>query len=277
MKNESRKFNLVILVDIMSAINQIKHFITPVAISMLVLFSLLSCEIKSQEYGSIAPSHEIWTELLERYVDDNGKVNYQGFKNDSSKFHSYLEILSTHPPDENMWTENELKAFWINAYNAFTIQLIVENYPLSSIKDLNFLISIPFVNTIWDKSFIKIGNEEYSLNDIEHRILRKKFKDPRIHFAINCASESCPVIRRDAFDPSRLDEQLREQSILFINDNRKNLIERNEIQISKIFLWFKGDFTENGSFISFLNLYSDLEINENAEIRYMEYNWSLNE
>ena len=159
------------------------------AISVL----LISCEIGPfSAQGSTPPSHEDWTALLSVHVSEAGFADYRGFQRDSIKLDQYLEKLSNHPPNQDKWSEEEQLAYWINAYNAYTVKLILMHYPVRSIKDIGSSIQIPFVNSPWDIKFIQIGDKKLDLNNIEHSILRKEFEEPRIHFAINCASFSCP-------------------------------------------------------------------------------------
>jgi hypothetical protein len=166
--------------------------------------------------------------------------------------------------------------YWINTYNAFTIKLIIDNYPVKSIKNLGSIISIPFVNSAWDVEFFEIGGQKMNLNNIEHNILRDHFKDPRIHFVINCASISCPRLLNKAYKAETLEKDLEKQAIEFINDSTKNIITKDKIVISKIFSWFSGDFKRDGTLIHFLNRYSTEKINYSVEIDYMAYNWLLN-
>lgn len=218
--------------------------------------------------------HALWTELLQKYVDSVGNVNYQGFIQDSVQLNAYLNQLSKHTVNDG-WTYNQKKAYWINVYNAFTVKLIADNYPLKSIKDLGG--GIYKVNTPWDIKFIKLGKKTYDLNNVEHSILRKDFADPRIHAAVNCASISCPKLRNEAYTADQLEEQLSDQMRFFVNNTSKNTIAQDKLEISPIFKWFSGDFTENGDLISFLNQYSTISIAENASISYKSYNWNLNE
>jgi hypothetical protein len=141
--------------------------------------------------------------------------------------------------------------------------------PVKSIMNING-------GKAWDLKFIKIGNKTHSLNNIEHDILREKYKDARIHFAVNCASVSCPKIRNTAFTASDMDAQLTEMAISFVNNNLKNTIKEDKINISSLFEWYKSDFTNKGSLIDFLNKYSKTKINSNAKITFKEYNWNLN-
>lgn len=223
------------------------------------------------------PSHAQWDALLKKHVTTNGMVDYKGFLIDQAKLDAYLSKLQEGIPDTKTWSREEQLAYWINAYNAFTVKLIVENYPLKSIKDLNSKIAVPTINTIWDKKFFTLGGQPYSLNMIEHSILRKNFEEPRIHFAINCASISCPVLLNEAFTASKLEKQLEKQTRQFINDPTKNKISAKSPEVSSIFNWFGEDFKKKGSLIQYLNRYSKTKISPNAKISFLEYDWSLNE
>lgn len=211
------------------------------------------------------PDHTIWNTFLKKYVDNNGHVNYKAIAVNKAELNGYLSELVKNQP-QNSWGHEEKMAYYINAYNAYTIKLIVDNYPLKSIKD----IASP-----WDKKFIPLNGKLESLNHIEHEILRK-MGDARIHFAINCASISCPKLLNEAFTAQKLNKQLDAVAIDFINNPQKNKLEENTIGISKIFDWFKKDFEQNGSLIDFLNRYSKTVINPKAKIGYLEYNWNLN-
>jgi hypothetical protein len=222
-------------------------------------------------------SHEEWNTLLQRHVSETGWVNYRGFLQDSLQLQQYLELLGQHPPNDRHWTPDERKAYFLNLYNAATVQLILRHYPVQSIKDIVPRLQIPFVNSPWTIPFIRIAGGKYSLDHIEHGIIRKEFADPRIHFAVNCASASCPVLHQRAYTGHRLDEQLDQQARKFINDPRFNRINQDNIQISSIFRWYSGDFPRGPNFIDFLNQYSTLKINPKANVTYQDYDWRLNE
>ena len=222
------------------------------------------------------PSHQLWDELLKKHVDAKGMVDYEGFIRDKAQLQKYLDLLSNTPPNTKTWSEAEQLAYWINAYNAFTVKLIADNYPVKSIEDLHPTINIPMVNTVWHKKFFKIGGRESSLDEIEHKILRKQFEEPRIHFAIVCASYSCPPLRREAFTASALNKQLDEQAVSFINDPSRNKLGADNAQLSKIFSWFSGDFTKNGTLVAYINRYARTKLKPNAKISYLEYDWKLN-
>ena len=194
----------------------------------MIRFFTLSLIINFWAVNAQPLDYSLWTEILQKYVSDNGAVNYKYLKNNKSAFESYLKLLSASAPNEDCSVDIK-KAYWINVYNAFTVQLIIENYPLKSIKDLR---------RPWDQSFIEIGGEKITLNTIEHKILRP-MGDPRIHFAIVCASQSCPKLLNHAYEPSTLEDQLKNVTTVFINDPLKNNINKSSVKISKIFKWFK--------------------------------------
>ena len=247
-------------------------------LSVFFLFALASCTSNPDLYSekkTPVPNHLAFSKLLNQFVDSTGMVNYHDFLSEQSSLENYLMSLDSFPPN-NEWSEDEQKAYWINAYNAATIQLILENYPLKSIRDLHPTPYIPFVNTVWHIENITIGGKKGSLDQIEHEILRPRFNDPRVHFAINCASYSCPRLKNEAYFSEKLDEQLEEQAEYFINNPLKNSLSTESVEISPIFNWFGGDFKEKGSIIQFLNTYSHVKIDDRAKVSFKEYDWRLN-
>jgi hypothetical protein len=227
--------------------------------------------------GTTPPNHQPWDQLLKAHVSSTGIVDYKGFVKDKAKLDAYLKTISENAPDRKTWSKNEQLAYWINAYNAFTVKLIADNYPVKSIRDLGPALKIPLIKDVWHYKFFKIGGQESSLDEIEHSILRKEFEEPRIHFAINCASVSCPPLLNEAFVASKIDSQLENVAKTFVNDKSRNKISSNAVEISSIFSWFKGDFTKNGSIIDFLNKYSTVKISSSAKVSHLDYNWNLNE
>lgn len=208
-------------------------------------------------------SHEIWDQLLRKYVSNTGKVNYKGLKAEKERLDSYIKLLSEQEPT-GAWSRNEQLAYWINVYNANTVKLIIENYPLKSITDLG---------KPWDKQFIKAGSNTYTLNQVENEIIRPVFKEPRIHFAVNCAAKSCPPLLNEAFTAEKLNGQLEKQTRAFINSSA-NSISSDKVELSKIFEWYGGDF---GDLVSYLQKYSSTQINKSAKVSFKEYDWALNE
>lgn len=220
--------------------------------------------------------HSAWDKLLKKHVNDKGFVNYTAFKKDYDELKKYLDMLSASAPN-GKWSKEEQLAYWINAYNAFTVQLILDHYPgISTIKDIGSKIKIPFVSDAWTVKFITIGGKKMDLNNIEHGIIRKKFDEPRIHFALVCAAKSCPPLRNEAFVAERLDKQLDEQGRDFMNDKGKNNVTKGKAEISKIMDWYGGDFTKKMPIVDWINKYAAVKIDKNTPISHMDYNWDLN-
>jgi len=237
------------------------------SIGLIILFFLvLNLGYSGNPPGSKI-DHSDWTTLLGKYVNVEGMVDYSGFVNEKEQLQSYLKLLGLNKPD-NSWDKNEALAYWINVYNAFTVDLITRNYPLKSIMD---------IKDAWDIKFIQIGQKKYSLNEIEHDIIRKEFNEPRIHFALVCAAVSCPPLRNEAYVTDKLEQQLQEQTINFINNTDKNKFESNSAHVSQIFNWFKEDFTKEGSLQEYLNKYSETKLSLKAKIDFLEYSWKLND
>ena len=209
--------------------------------------------------------HDIWNDLLKKHVSDNGNVDYEGFKTDQLALYHYFKTLNDALPNPNNTKEYKL-AYWINAYNAMTIDLILHHFPINSIKD---------IKKPWNQRLWKLGEKWYNLNDIEHTILRN-MNEPRIHFTIVCASLSCPKLRREAYSIIQLENQLTQATKDFLSDHSKNSLSVNTLELSKIFQWFAKDFKQDGSLILFLNQYSDIKISKNAKISFKDYNWNLN-
>lgn len=209
---------------------------------------------------------DIWNELLIKYVSNNGDADYKGFLKDKEKLQSYLDDMAVNSP-QTEWSKKEKLVYYINIYNAGTVKLILDNYPTKSIKD---------INKPWAKEIIKIGENTFSLADIEHNILRK-MNEPRIHFAINCASYSCPKLINKAFTVSNIEKMLERATVDFINDPKRNKFTTDKLQLSNIFKWYKKDFTAKGSLIDYINPYIKNTIDKKANISFLKYDWSLNE
>ncbi|MCB9278437.1 MAG: DUF547 domain-containing protein [Lewinellaceae bacterium] len=214
---------------------------------------------------SARPGHEAWDALLQEYVSGKGKVNYAGFKQAQAKLEAYLKDLADNPVRDN-WSKAGKMAYWINAYNAFTIKLILDHYPVSSITDID-------KGNPWDTKWINLDGRTLSLNQIENEILRPTFKDPRIHFALNCAARSCPPLLNKAWTADNLNAQLDSRARMFINNPDYNQLSGNPVYVSKIFDWYAADF---GNLIDFLNQYAAQSVPEDARIEYREYDWALN-
>jgi hypothetical protein len=227
--------------------------------------------------GSTAPDHGAFQALLETYASPAG-VRYRAWsenETDRSALRAYLVEMSEVRPSEI--GRDDALAFWINVYNAVTLDLVLEHYPLESIKDVGGFLSSP-----WKKKLITIEGEELSLNGIENDVIRQQFQEPRIHFALNCASKSCPPLRAEAYSGERLDGQLEEQTALFVGNLAENTVdEKGRLQLSKIFDWYGEDFEKAaGSVADYVRPYipalSGRDLRE-VSIRHGDYDWALNE
>lgn len=206
--------------------------------------------------------HHEFDKILRTHVSENGQVNYKGIKGDKDRLENYLALVSNNLPKSSASNEEKL-AYWINVYNAYTIKMIVDNYPVSSITDLEN-------GKPWDKKWIKISGQTYSLNQIENEIIRPTFKEPRIHFAVNCAAKSCPPIMNRTWKASTLEADFEKATKAFINNTQYNSISDGNAQVSKIFEWYKEDF---GDLKAYLSKYSGEEV---KNVSFKEYDWSLN-
>ena len=215
-----------------------------------------------------ALSHDIFDALLRKHVNSSGNVNYGAFKKDKAKLVEYLEVLKNNPP-ESSWSKNKEMAYWINLYNAFTIHSIVEKYPVSSVMDLED-------GKVWDNKKIVIDGKSLSLNNIEKDKLLKRFKEPRVHFAVNCAAASCPPLLNKAWTEDNVQRYYTKQTKAFINNSKYNAVSTKSIEVSQIFNWYASDFGGSDKILSYFQKYSETEIKKNAKISFKEYDWKLN-
>lgn len=217
-----------------------------------------------------AEIHKPWDDLLKKHISSSGKVNYEGFVKDKDELLKYIKELQSFHKDVSSWGKNKRLAYWINIYNAVTVKLITDNYPLKSIQDLNG-------GKAWDLKLIDLGGVSYTLNVIENKIIRPKYNEPRIHFAVNCAAKSCPKIMNRAWTEDNIQRYLEKQTKSFVANTTENKISANKVELSKIFDWYKVDFGgDNTKLIEFINKYSDVKVNEKATVTFKEYDWELN-
>jgi len=220
--------------------------------------------------------NRIWARLLEAHVTD-GRVDYDGFKRDEAELDRYLAILSDTDPDT--LSRRDQFAFYINAYNAFTVKLILTRYPgINSIKEIS-----SFFSNAWSRKFIPLNGFKVSLDHIEHDILRPRFKDPRVHFAINCAARSCPPLSDTPYEGDTLETRLDEQTRRFINDPKNTFLKDGTLFVSRIFKWFDDDFSGNP--LGFIRQYADDSLKQalnqasasgDIRLEYLYYDWTLN-
>lgn len=245
------------------------------------VFVLVWVVASNAQANTFDHSHSTWTRFLGSYVS-NGNVDYAGIRaRGQSDLYGHLSDLEAVSLDQvERFSDHEKLAFWINAYNAYTIKLILDHYPLDSIRDIGFLPGAAF-----REEFIPLGHDdELALNDIEHEILREEFSEPRIHFALVCAAKSCPLLRSEAYRAADLDSQLDDQAKRFINNRKKNYFDSssNTLHLSAIFKWFEKDFTGRGrSLAAYVSRYLNAEVSAavnstGTAIEYLDYDWSLN-
>ena len=233
--------------------------------------------ISFNAFAEFDHSHEKLNKILHDYTlnkDQQTYFEYQKFQKNVELLQIYLRELESVRMDEFKKFENKQKlAFWINAYNAYTIQIILENYPLKSIKDIS---SGWFSSGPWKKEFIKLLGMNMSLDHIEHDELREKFKEPRIHFALNCASIGCPSLLQESFVASKIEEQLNRAAKNFLSNKSKNYLEGKILHLSKIFKWYGSDFkAKYGSYKNYVIMTLGIPQND-YEVEFNDYDWRLN-
>lgn len=252
---------------------------------MRIILSLALIILTSIMHGQ--EKHNLFSEILSDVIHE-GLVDYKCLVNDN-RFGQYIDQLKNTDP-ESIKNRNDLLAFWTNAYNAFTLKIIVDNYPVESINDLHdggLIIGQVLGTTIWHHEFIEIANKTYSLNNIEHDIIRKDFDEPRIHFALVCAAVSCPPLRYEAYEGYKLNEQLDDQSKRFLRNELKNQfdVEAKTARLSKILDWYDDDFgSSDEEILIYLSHFLKDDIRrilkdtaDDWDIEYNSYDWSLNE
>ena len=229
--------------------------------------------------------HQLWDQLLRKYVNDKGLVNYAAWKKsqaDSSALDAYLNTLST--ANSNLPASREAKlAYWINAYNAVTVKGILREYPTSSIR--NHTARVIGYN-IWKNLLLTVGDSQISLDSIEHKVLRT-MNEPRIHFAIVCASISCPRLLNEAYTSEKLEQQLVVNSKDFFANSQNFAFDRNrnQFQLSAILKWFGTDFGSDqaaqlkaiGPYLPTEQARSAAASGRRARVSYLEYDWGLND
>lgn len=264
---------------------------------------LLSVILGSAESFAFDHSHSLWSSLLRTHVSD-GLVDYQSLQEEQELLNSYLESLdSVSSKDMETWSRDEQLAFWINAYNAFTVRVILDHYPISTWTVKGLVVprnSIIQIHGAWKKLSWEVAGESLTLDQIEHTIIRPRYQEPRIHFSIVCASIGCPDLRREAFVALDLEQQLHEQTLAYLGDPDKGVrfdFEERRISVSRIFKWFTEDFAVYGAANSEFSQHSGkarivlgylspyfpdthsqaLLRSENLDFDYLSYDWTLND
>lgn len=245
------------------------------SLAISFLSSLLLLSVTGLSWAVDAVDNSLYADLLRKYVKD-GIVDYQGLKDEENKLDAYLRVMEQ--TDTSKLSRDEQLAFYINTYNATTIKFVLSAYPgIESIRDLGGR----FFNKPFEKKIVRIEGKTISLDDLEHGIIRPRFKEPRVHFAVNCASKSCPPLISEPYQGSTLDQQLTASTRAFLNDSEKNYLDGKKLYISKIFKWFGKDF--NDDVIGFFIRFADEELKRKLTadrdyitVKYLDYDWSLN-
>ena len=246
---------------------------------LLVFLTMLSV-------ATAAPNHALFSVLLAAHVKD-GLVDYRALKTDP-RLAQYLKQLAATDP-ASLADDQERLALWLNAYNAYTLQLIIEREPAKSITEIGtggIVLGSLLKTTAWDIRFATVGGKQYTLNEIEHEIIRRQFKDARAHFALNCASGSCPILRPEAYEAGTLERQLDDQGRRFVQDAAKNQFDSatKTARLSSIFKWYQGDFgASDREALLAAARYAPTEIRRIIEadpaswkVTYLAYDWTLN-
>ena len=236
----------------------------------LIIFLLLAAITGSVSAQTLNKQQEFLDKALDQFVE-NGKVDYKGIKAEPMELMKYLLIAgSVSESDFKAWDKNQQLAFLVNLYNASTLQLIVDNYPIESIKKIGTAVKGP-----WSQPVVKLHGKKITLNQLEHGIIRKQYNEPRIHMALVCAAKSCPPLRSEVYTAEKLNAQLDDQSKKFLLSSSGLVINRSKgaAEISKIFKWYKKDFT---SVPDFIEKHSGKSL-KGLKIKYLTYDWSLNE
>lgn len=251
-----------------------------------IVFAADEAKRKAAEVAPFDHTHAKWSKILnESVVLDGAKshVRYGLLKASPRELETYIHRLSDVTRAEfDKFTESQKLSYLINAYNAFTLTLVINNYPVSSIKKIGSWFS-----TSWKIKFFKLFGELHALDDIEHEMIRKWFNEPRIHFALVCAARSCPALRDEAYTAERLDQQLADAARNFLQDKDRNYFDASSktLYLSSIFKWYGDDFNKShgtarqfvSAFIGGTNEEVKLIADQATALEYLSYDWSLND
>ena len=253
---------------------------------MKFIFSFLFLFFVSTHVSAFDHTHALFSKVLNKFVVENKQsslVKYKTLKREMSDLYDYLaEIQAVTKKEFDAFSNKQQLSYLINAYNAFTLKLIINHYPVKSIKDIGGLFSSP-----WKKMYFKVSGSYIHLDNLEHDLIRKKYDEPRIHFALVCASIGCPSLMKEPFVADKLDKQLEASAIKFLSDQSKNryLPKEKRLEISSIFKWYGDDFNKKyGSYKNYISsrITSDKEDQKMissgiVDVKFLDYNWKLNE
>ena len=244
----------------------------PAVVLLLVLVGLAAAARAAPESGL----HDPFDGLLGQFIR-NGLVRYNAWAESTqarAQLTAYVDKLEAQRPGE--LTSSAELAYWINLYNAATLELVLAHYPVESIKDIGGFLRSP-----WKREVVRVAGRALTLNDIENEIIRPRFKDARIHFALNCAAGGCPPLAAEAYRGELLDAQLERACQGALNDERWVALRGQQLILTKIFEWYRSDFDEDaGSVVAFVGRYhegvADAAASGKLDIKFSDYDWSLN-
>ena len=247
--------------------------------SVLFLYHFrVEADSRTQQSVDSAPfSHDLFDQVLREHVDEKGRVNYTKLKANPEKLEAYLDLLAAANPTELSY--NAQLAFWVNAYNALVIKGVVDHYPITSVR------KVKLFNGFFSRLKFQAAGKTYTLDQIEHGIIRTEFADPRAHFVLVCASSSCPPLENRAVSAETIEERLETATLNFIRNPEQVRIDRAErrVYLSKIFKWYDDDFKEGydgvADFLTDYLLPEDAEFLASTDVkfRYLDYDWTLND
>ena len=242
--------------------------------ALAIAIFLIATRVAAFDHG-----HKPWDGLLKKHVvliegGNASQLSYRGIGQERAALKDYLQELSRVSEAQfNGWTAAEQFAFLVNAYNAYTVEKILTRYPdIRSIWDFGKFFGNPFR----DEFFTLLGRS-MSLDGIEHGILRKRYRDPRVHYAVNCASVGCPMLREEAYVAARLDAQLEEQARRFLSDSTRNRFRDGRLEVSKIFDWYQEDFEPREQYFARYAGVLGMPRGASPRLVFLDYDWSLND
>jgi hypothetical protein len=270
-------------------------------VAFLTIFKTIEPAGDAPQAETAGPfSHELLDQVQQRYVNDEGRVDYRGLRADPEKLDTYYQLVATYSPDshpELFPSEHDRLAYWINAYNAATLTAVLSEYPITSVSDVKaprILFFAPDKSGFFYFRKLLFGGESYNLYNLEKEVIRGRFPEPRIHFAINCASNGCPRLPQRAFTSDQLEQQLETEARRFTNEPRNLRFDHEQqvLHVSSIFAWYEEDYVAwyrekypegDASLVNYLRLYlaedrvAELDRAVDYEVRAMEYDWGLND
>lgn len=246
--------------------------------TLLLSAAIMLASISGVSAQGFDHQHALFNTVLQQHVS-KGDVNYAAIKANPEQLEKYIaQAAAVSRAEFDGWNQAEKISFLSNLYNAVTLKLIIDNYPVKSIKKIGGFFTSP-----WSLKVVPLFGEQESLDYLEHKVIRKWFNEPRIHFALVCAAKSCPPLRSEAYVPSRMDEQFDDQGRVFMAQTSKNRVsgDGSTLVLSKIFDWYGGDFTTGDRSVAdyvkpYLPEAARARLASNPRLKYSDYDWSLN-